>query len=345
MNFGFWNFYPAFNKNRMFTEIIHTQGHDWAYTSRLLGRTLQSMGHQVATLDMRPLEWFDKVFFFDYPTRFNRYFRALLRARHPDMNLMICEAAIVRPDNFDPKVHKLFRRVLTRSKDLCAADPSKYVLYQVAVPPEPRVEPPAFGGRKLCCMIQSYMVRDKPAELYSERVRAVRWFEANAPRDFDLIGTGWNQILLPGRLSFLNFALRAVYRRVRLLSMIKFRRFPSFIGPHGKSLHQTLADYRFSFAYETSVEKDWISEKLFDRFSAGCVPIYYGAPNVTDYIPANTFIDKRNFTYEELYRYISKMPEGEYNGYLQAAEAFLRSPAMRPFTPEAFVEVFTKNFA
>jgi hypothetical protein len=39
------------------------------------------------------------------------------------------------------------------------------------------------------------------------------------------------------------------------------------------------------------------------------------------------------------------MPEGEYNGYLQAAEAYLRSPAQRLFTPEGFVEIFTRNFA
>jgi hypothetical protein len=181
--------------------------------------------------------------------------------------------------------------------------------------------------------------------LYSERVRAVRWFEANAPREFDLIGTEWDHLLLPGRLSFLNFLLRAVYRKVRLFDRIKFHRFPSFIGPTVKSLQQTLMDYRFSFAYETSVEKDWISEKLFDRFFAGCVPIYYGAPNVTDYVPANTFIDKRDFTYEQLYHYISKMPERDYNGYLEAAQGYLRSAAMRPFTPEGYVEMFIRNFA
>jgi hypothetical protein len=106
-----------------------------------------------------------------------------------------------------------------------------------------------------------------------------------------------------------------------------------------------LLEYRFCLAYENSVEPDYISEKLFDCFYAGCVPIYYGAPNITDYIPASTFIDKRNFSYEELYRYLSAMPEKEYNGYLAAAEAYLQSPALRPFTPEGYTEIFVKNFA
>jgi hypothetical protein len=334
----------------MFKQAVQVQGHDWTLAARLLAKALQSMGHQVDTLDMKPLSTFDKVFFSDYPTpwhrKSNRYLRALLRAGHQDINLMINEPTIVLPEGYDPKNHKPFRRVLTYKRDLCAKDPSKYIHFQLPLPwkPESKTEALPFAQRKLCCLIQSYMVLEKPTELYSERIRAARWFEANAPKDFDLMGTEWDRILLPGPLSFLNFALRAAYRRVWPLTKIKFRRFPSFIGPNVKGKHRTLLDYRFCLAYENSEESDYISEKLFDCFYAGCVPVYQGAPNITDYIPASTFIDKRNFTYEELHRYLSQMPEREYNGYLQAAEAYLRSPALRPFTPEGFVDVFTKNF-
>jgi hypothetical protein len=345
MNLGFYSFYNAYNQNRMFTASVDQQGHDWLYTSRLLGEKLRSMGHQVATVDMQPLEWFDRVFFGDYPDYYikrNKYFHGLLRARHPDINLILGEPAVVRPDNYDTRRHKPFRRVVTYKKDLVAADPSKYVLYHYPVPPPPVVErgtkPPPFARRKLCCLIQSYMVSNYPGELFSERVRAARWFEANAPRDFDLIGPEWDRFLLPGRLSFLNFALRAVYRRVRLLDALKFRQFPSCIGPTVKSKHLTLMDYRFSIGYENAVEKDWLSEKLWDCFHASCVPVYLGAPNVTDYVPANTFIDKRNFTYPELHRYMTAMPEREYEGYLEAAASFLRSPAFHLFTSEAYVE-------
>jgi hypothetical protein len=87
-----------------------------------------------------------------------------------------------------------------------------------------------------------------------------------------------------------------------------------------------------------------VSEKLWDCFNAGCVPVYLGAPNVADYVPANTFIDKRNFTYEELYRYMSAMSEREYNGYLEAAADYLRSPAFRIFSSEAYVELLARNF-
>ena len=71
----------------------------------------------------------------------------------------------------------------------------------------------------------------------------------------------------------------------------------------------------------------------------------FGCCNITEYVPANTFIDKRNFSYQELHRYLSGMPEREYNGYLEAAQEFLRSPAYHAFTPEGHVELFIKNFA
>lgn len=335
----------------MFTETVNQQGHDWACTSRLLGKTLQSLGHKVATLDMQPLEWFDRVFFIDYPDYYihrNPYFRDFKRAEHPDLNLILAEPSIVRPSSYRPQMHKSFRRVLTYRGDLCALDPAKYVRYHYPVPAlqlDPALKRLPFAGRKLCCMVQAYMVLSRPNELFSERTRAVRWFETNAAKDFDLMGTDWDRILLPGPFSFLNMALRAVYRRVPLMNSFKVRRFPSFIGPNRKSLGETLANYRFSFAYETSAEPDWISEKLFDRFHAGCVPIYLGAPNITDYVPANTFIDKRNFSYEELHRYMKGMSEREYNGYIEAAQEYLRGPAYRAFTPEAHVDLFVKNFA
>jgi hypothetical protein len=145
--------------------------------------------------------------------------------------------------------------------------------------------------------------------------------------------------LLPGRLSFLNLALRAAWRRVRRGGASRSSCYPSCIGPTVKKKHLTLMDYRFSIAYENSMEEDWLSEKLWDCFHAGCVPVYLGAPNVTDYVPAKAFIDKRQFTYDELYRYMSQMSEREYNGYLAAAADFLCSPAFRPFTSEGYVDV------
>ena len=76
----------------------------------------------------------------------------------------------------------------------------------------------------------------------------------------------------------------------------------------------------------------------------GCVPIYWGAQNITDYIPSNTFIDKRNFkTYEELYAYIKNMPIHEYLNYLNNIENFLKSDKFYLFSIEYFTDTLIKE--
>jgi hypothetical protein len=69
-----------------------------------------------------------------------------------------------------------------------------------------------------------------------------------------------------------------------------------------------------------------VSEKIFDAFKAKTIPIYWGADNVTDYIPKDCFVDKRDFeTYDELYLYLKNMTEKEYNRRIKAIEEYLKS--------------------
>ncbi len=39
----------------------------------------------------------------------------------------------------------------------------------------------------------------------------------------------------------------------------------------------------------------YITEKIWDSFKARSIPIYWGASNIEEYIPINTFIDFRKF--------------------------------------------------
>lgn len=44
--------------------------------------------------------------------------------------------------------------------------------------------------------------------------------------------------------------------------------------------------YKVCIAIENSIAVDYLSEKLFDALDAGCIPIYYGAPNILELLPA-----------------------------------------------------------
>ena len=87
-----------------------------------------------------------------------------------------------------------------------------------------------------------------------------------------------------------------------------------------------------------------ITEKIFDCFAAGTVPIYLGAPNITDYIPRSCFVDFRQFAnYNNLYDYLANMSKGEYQKYLDAAKAFIDSPQYQIFTSTHYAELVTKQ--
>jgi hypothetical protein len=51
-----------------------------------------------------------------------------------------------------------------------------------------------------------------------------------------------------------------------------------------------LSRYLFDFAFENAISPDYVSEKLFDGLVAGTVPVYLGAPNVDEYLPADRCI-------------------------------------------------------
>lgn len=66
-------------------------------------------------------------------------------------------------------------------------------------------------------------------------------------------------------------------------------RFGDKIDLFGRGLNEiedkwdALADYKYHVALENSAVADYWTEKLSDAFLAGCHPIYYGCPNITEY--------------------------------------------------------------
>jgi hypothetical protein len=96
--------------------------------------------------------------------------------------------------------------------------------------------------------------------------------------------------------------------------------------------------YRFSICYENIRDvPDYTTEKIFDSFFSGCVPVYWGPPNITKYIPEDCFIDRQKFSsHEELYRFMTSMTESEYLAYQERIAAYLTSEHAKPFSAESF---------
>lgn len=54
--------------------------------------------------------------------------------------------------------------------------------------------------------------------------------------------------------------------------------------------------YKFVIAFENAVCNDYVTEKFYDPLLAGSVPVYFGAPNINEYIPGNKcYVDVRAY--------------------------------------------------
>jgi hypothetical protein len=165
-----------------------------------------------------------------------------------------------------------------------------------------------FSRRKLVTLMSKNIHSKYKGELYSERIRAIFYFN-HFPDQFDLWGKGWDEYKLQ------------VYRGV------------------ASDKIQTLANYKFSICYENTSDKEgYITEKIFDCFKAGVIPVYLGAPNIEKIVPTNCFIDKRRFkTYQALQEFLLNMTEAEFNCYLSHIKVFLDGRIAEEFTQDAFV--------
>jgi hypothetical protein len=341
MNLGFWHFYKYFKENRMFTDSTSAIGDDLAYPSVYMARRLRDLGHQVNTIDMAPLESFDAIVFCDHPTFLDPKYLRLQGMSGKKLYLLLLENPANRPDNYWRWNHRPFERVFTWDPRFVG---DKYVKMWLPVKIPEQFTINRSEKTKFCVNIVSQKYSWHSAELYSERIRAMRWFEREHPGEFDLFGQNWDRFFFPGKplpLWLLNLFLQRIYAKYP--NSLKVDRFPSYRGRVTRK-NAVMRNYKFAIAYENASFPGYVTEKIFDALFAGCIPIYAGAPDVTDYIPKETFIDKRDFPdYASLYRYLKEMPGKEYNARLDAIEAFVRGEKIKLFGPENITQLILKH--
>jgi len=162
---------------------------------------------------------------------------------------------------------------------------------------------------KSIVMIARNKVSTHKNELYSHRKDIIKWYEKNAPNEFDLFGQGWDEKkikLYP--FHYLN--------RNKTIGRTLYRLFEKKLTVYKgtiKSKSQILSNYDFSYTYE-NIEgiKGYITEKIIDSFFSLTIPIYRGADNILDYIPNELFIDSRHFdSIEDIHKYISSISKNK----------------------------------
>lgn len=204
---------------------------------------------------------------------------------------------------------------------------------------------PFYGEREIfCCLIASNRHANllDQRELYSERAKAIRWFEKNAPTSFRLYGNGWT--VPQKRLGSLG---KFRYRLEKIIPFLMRRPiFSSYQGSANNKL-SVLLNSKFCICFENARDiPGYFTEKIFDCLFSGCVPIYWGEPNITRWIPQECFIDYRKFnSFEVLYQHLSTISLEAYEQLQNAGQEFIRSKAFEPHTSEAFSKIVIDRIA
>lgn len=243
--------------------------------------------------------------------------------------LILQECEVVLPRNWDRRNHADFERCFTWHPGWIDGD--RYFRLDFANPLLRPRQGASFEQRKLATLVAGNKSSRHPLELYSERVATIRWFERNAPADFDFYGIGWDRRRFAGPLKPFN--------RVDVLAKAAARSWPSWRGATEDKL-ATLSEHRFTICYENAREiPGYVTEKLFDAFSAGTVPVYWGAPDISERVPRDCFIDRRDFqSHADMVDRLRTMDESEHLEFVERIGAFLRSDAARPYSAQAFGE-------
>ncbi|HEX4839770.1 MAG TPA: glycosyltransferase family 10 [Rhabdochlamydiaceae bacterium] len=220
-----------------------------------------------------------------------------------------------------PKLHDCFSKIYTWNDDL--VDNKKYFKFFYPVLQSMISDVVPFEEKKFCTLVSGHVPnlpkypRKYPQELYSHRVKAIEFFEKVGEEGFEFYGRHWDK-----------------------------NAYKSYRGPVSDKI-SVIKNYKFSICYENCRDvPGYISEKIFDCFAAGNVPVYWGPANVTEFIPADCFIDRRKFaSLDELYVYLKSMTKQEYQGYLDRIQTYLKSEKAQLFSKEHYEKIFLEAIA
>ena len=214
---------------------------------------------------------------------------------------------------------------------------------------EPFVELWNRRDRRFLCMItQNKLPNLDYNELYTERLRLLEHFSRTG--SIDLYGIGWDK--MPFRVGERRLPQKVVRVQRFVWERIPFTRNHPYERVIKRvwrgavdSKHEVMSRYTFAICYENMTLEGWLNEKIFDAFVVGTIPVYLGATDVTKYIPPECFIDPRPFaSHGELEDYLRSLGPEEIRAYRENAREFMASDAYRPFTKDAFADIFVEAF-
>ena len=327
----------AYQKNRIFDMNNPVNGRDnHLYIFKVLKNVFYDRGIDLSTQDINCINDSEIVIYNDMPNQFYK------KKKWQKIYLFALESIAVLPRNFNISLYSNFDKVFTWYDDLVDEIKVIKINYSFLINPLEFVD---FEKKSnFICMVCGNKYSNHIFELYSERYRLVNFFEKNTNIPFSLYGTHWDNcynnkwysiVRLLHKYLITTYIFKVFERILFFLGLKKFflieiKNYKGILSPKIPKLK----DYKFNICYENTKNiNGYITEKIFDCFLAGCVPVYLGAPNINSCIPNTTFIDRRNFrTDNDLMLYLQTINKNEYLNYQKSIKSFLKSESVIKFT-------------
>lgn len=306
----------AYLGDRLFDLSACKIGENLLLPNIIFKQEMEAEGYSVHTIDMYQKGEADIVLFCDIPDDSLRtinspiqllkyllkkkwkrdyFYQAIKIYPRENLFLQINEPPTVNSASYDVRYHKFFNRILTWNDSLVDGE----VYYKFFIPQyKPKnINWIAAKDKKFLTMIVANKSSKFAQELYSARKDVIEFFEGKKECSFDLYGIGWEKC-----------------------------GYKNYKGRIEKKL-ATLSQYKFSICFENVKDiPGYITEKIFDCFFAGTVPVYLGADNIKEYIPENTFIDARKFhSKDEMLDYLSQISDAQYESMQKYIFEYLNS--------------------
>jgi len=159
------------------------------------------------------------------------------------------------------------------------------------------------------------------SELQSKRLEAVEYFGKR--KKLDIFGAGWQNLSkLPSKWQ-------------KRLNNILLDLAPT---PCANKI-KTIASYKFAICFENVAYPGYVTEKIIDCILAGVIPVYLGAPDITDFVPKNAFIDTAAFpSLLALEKHLENLPQSGAMEIIKTGHHFLRTPQGQKHSFEDFAQ-------
>ena len=109
-------------------------------------------------------------------------------------------------------------------------------------------------------------------------------------------------------------------------SLNNMPRLPPYLGGGQGGKLDFLASYKFTIAFENTSVPHYISEKIFHPLTVGSIPIYWGCPEIAQYINPDCFINCHDFSsFDDAIQEVLKI-----DGDQQLYESYLKAPPILP---------------